>query len=182
MEPNLSPEEEQQFKLVGNVLRHFKHVHTFILDVDGVLTNGDLLITEKGELLRKMNVRDGYAIKKAITENFNVMILTGGNSQGTLDRLRALGIENIVQGEQNKLQAYENFLDENPGMDEDGILYLGDDIPDLEVMKRVGLPCCPSDAAPEILKICHYISPLKGGDGCVRDVIEKVLKLNGAWV
>lgn len=181
MEPNLPFHEEQQFKLVGNVLRHFKHVHTFIFDVDGVLTNGELLITEQGELLRKMNVKDGFAIKKALEANFRILILTGGSSAGTVERMRALGVTEIVWGEQNKLQAYENFLDDYK-LDEDGILYMGDDIPDLHVMRKVGLPCCPADACPEIRALSHYISPMKGGEGCVRDVIEKVLKLNGLWV
>ena len=169
------------FLNVGNVLAHFKGIHTFIFDVDGVLTNGELLITEKGELLRKMNVKDGYAVKKALDENFDIMILTGGKSEGVIDRLKALGIKNIIWGQQNKIAAYENFLDENPDLNEDGILYLGDDIPDLEVMRRVGLPCCPADAAPEIKETSQYVSPYKGGEGCVRDVIEKVLKLNGLW-
>ena len=176
-----TPEYDHSYLNVGNVLSHFRRVHTFIFDVDGVLTNGELLITEAGELLRKMSVKDGYAMKKALAENYNLMVLTGGNSKGTIDRLRALGIENIVWGQQNKVPAYESFLDDHPDLDEDGILYLGDDIPDFEVMRRVGLPCCPADAAPEIKKICHYISPFKGGEGCVRDVIEKVLKLQGLW-
>lgn len=172
---------EKKFTNVGNVLADFKNIHTFIFDVDGVLTNGELLITEKGELLRKMNVRDGYALKKAISENFKVIIITGGNSLGTIDRLKALGIEQIIAGAGNKLKHYERLIDELD-LDEDGILYMGDDVPDYEVMRRVGLACCPFDAAPEILEIAKYISPFKGGEGCARDVLEKVLKLNGLWV
>ena len=170
------------FLNVGNVLAHFKNIHTIILDVDGVLTNGELLITEKGELLRKLNVKDGYAMKKALIEKINLFIITGGSSLGTIDRLKALGIKNIIYGSSNKLKDYEAMLDEKPDLNEDGILYMGDDIPDIEVMKRVGLPCCPSDAVPEVKEISHYISPYKGGEGCVRDVIEKILKLNGRWL
>ncbi len=172
--------EDHDFINVGNVLGDFKKIHTFIFDVDGVLTNGDLLITEKGELLRKMNVRDGYALKKTLFEKYKVIIITGGSSLGTTDRLKALGVTDIISGAQNKLQHYEKLLDEH-GLDEDGILYMGDDIPDYEVMRRVGLPCCPNDAVPEIREIAKYISPFKGGEGCVRDVLEKVLKLSGLW-
>jgi 3-deoxy-D-manno-octulosonate 8-phosphate phosphatase (KDO 8-P phosphatase) len=175
-------QKNKAFLNVGNVLAHFRHIHTFIFDVDGVLTNGQLLITEEGKMLRRMNVRDGYAMKKALDEGYNLVILTSGKSEGVFDRLRALGIEDIISHSKNKLSEYEKYLDAHPELDEDGILYLGDDIPDLEVMRRVGLPCCPSDGAPEIRAVSHYVSTFKGGEGCVRDVIEKVLKLNGLWV
>ena len=180
MEQNLSYSEEKKFLHAGNVLREFRHVHTFIFDVDGVLTNGELLITEKGELLRKMNVKDGYAIKKALHENYRIIIITGGKSQGTIDRLEALGIKDVISGVHNKLKYYEQLVDLYE-LDEAGILYMGDDMPDYDVMRRVGLPCCPHDAAPEIMEISKYISPFKGGEGCVRDVLEKVMKLNGVW-
>lgn len=180
MDHNLSRREEQKFLNVGNVLRDFRQIHTFIFDVDGVLTNGELLITEKGELLRTMNVRDGFAMKRAIQENFNIFIITGGSSQGTIDRLKALGVTKIIAGAQNKLKFYEALLDEYE-LGEEGILFMGDDLPDYEVMRRVGLPCCPQDAVPEILEICKYISPLKGGEGCAREVLEKVMKLQGVW-
>ncbi len=172
--------QDHKFTNVGNVLGEFRNIHTFIFDVDGVLTNGDLLITEKGELLRKMNVRDGYALKKTLTEKFKVIIITGGSSIGTIDRLKALGVTEIISGAQNKLKHYEKLLDDH-NLNEEGILYMGDDIPDYEVMRRVGLPCCPNDAAPEILEISKYVSPFNGGSGCVRDVLEKVLKLKGLW-
>lgn len=173
---------EKNFHNVGNVLAHFRDIHTFIFDVDGVLTNGELLITEKGELLRKLNVRDAYAMKKALQEGFNIFIITGGKSAGTLDRLKAFGITHIISGSKNKLKDYEELLDEIPELDESGILYLGDDIPDMEVMRQVGLACCPSDAVSEVRAISAYVSPFKGGEGCARDVIEKVLKLKGLWV
>lgn len=175
------PNEEDHFHHAGNVLSRFKAIHTFMIDVDGVLTDGELLISENGDLLRKMNVRDGYAIKRAIGQGFHFVIVTGGKSLGVLNRLKDLGIEHIWYGVEHKLQAYEAYLDEI-GHDEEGILYMGDDLPDLEVMRRVGLPTCPADAAPEIREISQYISPYKGGEGCVRDVIEKVLKLNDAWL
>ncbi len=180
MEHNLSWREEQKFLNVGNILRDFRKIHTLFFDVDGVMTNGELLITEKGELLRKMNVRDGFALKRAIQENLRIFVITGGSSKGTIDRLKALGIQEIISGAHNKLKHYEALLDQYE-LEEEGILYMGDDLPDYQVMRRVGLPCCPSDAAPEIKEICKYISPFKGGEGCVRDVLEKVMKLNGVW-
>lgn len=174
------PDNEEQFYSPANILNRFRDVHTFIFDVDGVLTNNEVLITEEGKLLRTMNVRDGYALKKAIGLGYHILIITGGSSQGVIERLHALGVRDIVSGVSNKLGVYEEFLDSYE-MDEAGILYMGDDLPDFEVLKRVGLPACPKDAVPEILKVAHYISPYRGGEGCVRDVIEKVLKLNDQW-
>lgn len=176
----LPSDNNERFEHAGNVLSRFKGIHTFIFDVDGVLTNGQVLVTEQGELLRSMNIRDAHAMQMALGEGFRIMILTKGKSQGVLKRLKDLGIQDIVSGIQNKLKAYEEFLDAYD-LNEDGILFMGDDIPDFEVMRRVGLPTCPADSVPEIREICKYISPLKGGDGCVRDVIEKVMKLNGVW-
>jgi 3-deoxy-D-manno-octulosonate 8-phosphate phosphatase (KDO 8-P phosphatase) len=176
----LPRDSNERFQHAGNVLSRFKDIHTFIFDVDGVLTNGNVLVTEKGELLRSMSVRDGQAIRMAVEEGFRILVLTKGKSEGVILRLRDLGIQDIVSNLEKKLKAYEEFLDAY-NLDEEGILYMGDDVPDFEVMRRVGLPTCPNDAVPEIKEICHYISPFKGGEGCVRDVIEKVMKLNGVW-
>lgn len=174
------PDNNDRFQHAGNILSRFKDIHTFIFDVDGVLTNGNVLVTEKGELLRMMSVRDGQALRMAIDEGYRILILTKGKSEGVVSRLRELGIRDIIYNVQNKLKAYEEFLDAYE-LNEDGILYMGDDLPDFEVLRRVGLPTCPHDAVPEIREICHYISPIKGGEGCARDVIEKVMKLNGVW-
>lgn len=174
------PFEEEKFQYAGGVLRQFKEVETFIFDVDGVLTNNQVLVTETGEELRSMNVRDGLALKQAVREGYHVLILTGGKSKGVEARLRNLGIFDIVSGLENKLKAYEEFLDARQ-LDESRILYMGDDVVDLKPMRRVGFPVCPKDAVPEILQMAHYVSPFEGGKGCVRDVIEKVLKLNGKW-
>ncbi len=174
------PNNDERFQHAGNILSRFKDIHTFIFDVDGVLTNGQVLVTEKGELLRNMSVRDGQALRMAVEEGYRILILTKGKSEGVNLRLKELGITDIVYGIQKKLKTYEEFLDAYD-LDEDGILYMGDDLPDYEVMRRVGLPTCPADAVPEIREISHYISPLKGGEGCARDVIEKVMKLNGTW-
>ncbi len=163
-----------------NLLEAFKDIHTFIFDVDGVLTDGSLLITEKGELLRTMNVKDGYAMKHALDQGYRICIITGGNSVGVNNRLKALGITEIHSGISKKIATYNQVV-EHLEIDEGGILYLGDDIPDYEVMRRVGLPVCPADAVQEIIEIANYISPFKGGQGCVRDVIEKVLRLQNKW-
>ncbi len=164
-----------------NELEKFRDIHTFIFDVDGVLTNSEVLVLEEGHLLRKMSIRDGYALKKAVQESFQVCVITGGKSEGVKKRLQNLGIQHIYLGQQDKMEAYEEFV-YTYDLDASGILYMGDDLPDLEVMEKVGLPCCPKNAAPEILQIARYISPFDGGEGCARDVIEKVLKLKKKWL
>ncbi len=164
-----------------NLLEKFRDIHTFIFDVDGVFTNSDLLILENGNLLRKMNVRDGYAVKRAIKSGYRICIITGGTSSGVVTRLESLGISDIYSGINDKLDTFEEFVI-TYDLDTSGILYMGDDIPDYEPMRRAGLPCCPQDAANEIVDVSQYISPKNGGDGCVRDVIEKVLKLHGKWL
>ena len=167
-----------------NELEKFHEIDTFLFDVDGVFTDSQLLVTEKGELLRQMNVRDGYAVKHAIRKGFRVAIITGGSSLGVKLRLEGLGVRDIFLGISDKLEAYETYLQRyNIDLNGEGrILYMGDDIPDYEVMRRVGLPTCPNDATAEIVGICKYISPRNGGQGCVRDVIEKVMKIQGKWV
>ncbi len=161
-------------------LEKFKEINTFIFDVDGVLTDGRFLITEKGELLRSMNAKDGMAMKIALNANYRIIIITGGRSMGVVDRLKALGIEHVYAGVWNKVEKYDEIL-KLFDLNEEHILYMGDDLPDYPVMRRVGLPCCPADAIQEVKSISLYTSPRNGGDACVRDVIEKVLKLNGDW-
>lgn len=163
-----------------NHLDALHDIHTFIFDVDGVLTNGEILITEDGQLLRKMNTRDGYAMKYAIDKGYNIMIITGGKSEGVVSRLKGLGIKEIYSGVKDKQRVLEE-LSVLHELDLGRVLYMGDDIPDLQPMRRVGIAACPHDAAEEILNICHFISNYKGGEGCVRDIIEKVMKLQGTW-
>ncbi len=163
-----------------NHLEKFADIHTFLFDVDGVLTNNEVLILEDGALLRKMNIRDGYAIKQALRSGFRIGIITGGRSEGVRKRLEGLGVTDIYTGRQEKLEAYEELV-HRYDLDEGGILYMGDDLPDYPVMRRVGLPAAPQNAAREILDIAQYISPQPGGEGCVRDVIEKVLRLQDKW-
>lgn len=164
-----------------NNLEKFGRIKTLIFDVDGVLTNGELIVMETGQLLRKMNVRDGYALKRAMQAELQVIIITGGNSKGVVTRLKNLGIEDVYFNISDKLETYEQLV-EHYELDEERILYMGDDLPDLECMRRVGLPVCPKDAAHEIKDLSLYVSPMEGGRGCVRDVIEKVMRLKRKWV
>lgn len=163
-----------------NSLESLRSVHSFVFDVDGVFTNNHILVLEDGKLLRSMNIRDGYALKKAIGAGYRVAVITGGRSAGVVKRFRALGVEDIYIGRSEKLEAFEELVGLYE-LDPSGILYMGDDEPDLEVMRRVGVAACPADAIPAVRDYVNYISPLEGGAGCVRDVIEKVLKLNGRW-
>lgn len=163
-----------------NTLQQFKQIKTFIFDVDGVLTNSDLLVTESGELLRVMNTRDGYALKKAVNLGYNVCIITGGKSKGVASRLQGLGIEDIFLGASDKLSIFNQYQKDNSLKFEE-ILYMGDDLVDIEVMKKVGLATCPADATQEVKSISHYVSKTNGGAGCAREIIEMVLKLNDQW-
>ena len=159
---------------------YLQHITTFIFDVDGVLTDGTITITTSGEQLRRMNIKDGYALKTAVDAGFNVCIISGGSNEGVRKRLQGLGIKHIFLGAHNKIEQFEHYLNDEYLKPEE-VLYVGDDIPDYPVMKRVGLPCCPQDAAPEIKAISKYVSHKKGGKGCVRDVIEQVLKVQNKW-
>jgi len=165
-----------------NFLEKFNEIDTFIFDVDGVFTNNELLVMEDGMLLRTMNVKDGYAVRHAIDQGYKVAIITGGGSKGVVERFLNLGldVDDIHFDVHNKKTVYEKYIQDNY-IDPNGILYMGDDLTDYEVMRVVGLPTCPKDAAVEIIEISQYISPIVGGRGCVRDVIEKVLRLHERW-
>ena len=163
------------------MLANFKNLEALIFDVDGVLTNSCLLITEEGHLLRSMNTRDGYALRKAIVSGYKIAIITGGNSKGVVERLKGLGIVDIYSGIRDKPDALEEYV-LTYDLNKKNILYMGDDMPDYEVMQQVGFPVCPANAAPEIMRLSKYVSPFNGGEGCVRDVLEKVLKLKGDWM
>ncbi len=159
---------------------HFKQIKAIIFDVDGVLTDSILHITESGELLRRMNTRDGLAIKMALAAGIRVAIMTGGGSQGVVSRLRNLGIQDIYIKLQDKQEAFEEFIDIY-GLDPTNIAYMGDDWPDFEVMKRCGLPSCPSDAIEEIQTISKFVANTAGGAGCARELIENILKAQSGW-
>ena len=166
-----------------NELERFEPINTFIFDVDGVLTNSQLLVLENGKLLRSMNVRDGYAIKRAVDMGYKVAIITGGKSAGVVLRLQGLGVVDIYYGQSNKVKAYREFMElYDDEITDENVLYMGDDVPDYNIMKLVGFPTCPQDACPEILSVAQYVSNRRGGEGAVRDVIERTLRLNGHWL
>lgn len=163
-----------------NVLELFTPIRTFVFDVDGVLTDGSLLILDDGQMARKMNVKDGYALQLAIKKGYRVVVISGAISLPVKERLEKLGVTDIFMEVTDKKAKLINYADQH-GLEWERVLFMGDDIPDHEAMKLVGLPACPSDAVMEIKEIAQYISHLPGGSGCARDVIEKVLKLNGHW-
>lgn len=155
-------------------------ITTFVFDVDGVLTDGMVHVSQDGEILRNMNIRDGFAIKSALESGYNVCIISGGKNEGVRTRLRNLGVTDIYLGSPDKVETFKEYTDIY-GIDPSQILYMGDDIPDYHVMKLVGLPTCPQDASPEIKAISKYISHVNGGKGAGRDVIEQVMKVQGKW-
>ncbi len=161
-------------------LEKLKHVKAFIFDVDGVLTDCLVQVTEAGEQLRQFNIKDGYALQLAVKRGYHVAVITGGRSAGVKIRLKGLGIADIFMDVESKQQIYSQYVASHQ-LKPEQVLYMGDDIPDLAVMKLAGLAVCPADAAEEIKELCSYISPKSGGKGCVRDVIEKVLKIQGRW-
>lgn len=163
-----------------NILELFSPIRTFVFDVDGVLTDGSLLLTEEGGMLRSMNIKDGYAMQLAVKKGYKIWVISGGTSGAVKMRLQKLGLTDVYIGIDSKKEVLLKLIEDNHTAFE-SILYLGDDIPDYAVMQLCALPCCPGDAVPEIKQISKYISPFAGGKGCVRDVIEKVLKLNGDW-
>jgi len=155
-------------------------ITTFIFDVDGVLTDGTVTIFPNGELIRKMNTKDGYALKTAVDLGYNVCIITGGTNVSVKSRLAGLGITDIYLGAHNKIDQLHEYLEINE-ISCENVLYMGDDIPDYPCLEMVGLPTCPKDAVPEVQNISKYISQKRGGKGCVRDVIEQVLKVQDKW-
>nr|WP_314838975.1 HAD-IIIA family hydrolase [uncultured Flavobacterium sp.] len=155
-------------------------ITTFIFDVDGVLTDGSVFVTNEGEMLRTMNIRDGYAMKAAVESGYKVCIISGGSNEGVRVRLQNLGITDIYLGTPNKVATFDEYTNLYQ-IKPENVLYMGDDIPDYHVMKLVGLATCPQDASPEIKTISGYISHKHGGKGAVRDVIEQVMKTQGKW-
>jgi len=164
-----------------NYKEYLQQITTFIFDVDGVLTDGIVTVTTSGELYRSMNIKDGYALKTAIERGYNICIISGGTNEGVRKRLEVLGITDIHLGAKSKTQLMFDYLKTN-NISSDTVLYMGDDIPDLKPMQEVILPCCPKDAVLEIKNASKYVSHKTGGKGCVRDVIEQVLKAQGKWL
>lgn len=163
-----------------NVLELFKKITTFIFDVDGVLTNGTILLLENGVQARTMNIKDGFALQMAVKNGYKILIVSGANSPQVINRLEKLGITDVHMSVMDKKAFVVHYMTQN-NLTKEEVLFMGDDLPDLPVMSEVGLPVCPADAVNEIKAAVQYISPLNGGSACVRDVIEKVLKLNDHW-
>ncbi len=163
-----------------NVLELFKPITTFVFDIDGVLTDGTVLVLDNGLQARRMHIKDGFALQMAARNGYTVLIVSGGNSPQVANRLEKLGITDIHMSVLDKKKFITDYIVANK-IKKEQVLYMGDDLPDLPVMNAVGLPCCPADAVNEVKEAVLYISPLSGGFACVRDVIEKVLKLNDHW-
>ena len=163
-----------------NILSRLRLVKAFVFDMDGVLTDGTLLIENDGQWLRKMNIKDGYALQLAVKSGFKIVVISGSESAAVEKRLHKLGVTDVFMKVNDKESFLKEYLLKNT-ISLSEILFMGDDIPDYNCMIIAGFACCPADAAVEIKQISSYISPMRGGYGCVRDVIEKVLKLNNNW-
>lgn len=163
-----------------NSLALFKPIRLFVFDMDGVLTDGRLLLMPDGEQLRSMNIKDGYAMKQAVDLGYGLIVISGSHSDPAVLRLNKLGIDAVFTRVEHKEKVLSDYL-QGTSYASNEILYMGDDMPDLAAMRLCGLPCCPADACLDVQQAVKYRSPFQGGQGCVRDVIEKVLKLNQVW-
>ncbi|MEI6696769.1 MAG: HAD hydrolase-like protein [Bacteroidota bacterium] len=165
---------------MSNYKEKLQTVNTFIFDYDGVLTDGKVLVVNENEQLRTSNVKDGYALQYAVKKGYRICVISGGKSLSMTQRMESLGVNDVFLGVENKIEVFNKYLIDN-NLDRSQVIYMGDDIPDYEIMLNVGVACCPSDSAMEIKSIADYISDAKGGEGCVRDVIEQVLRLHDKW-
>lgn len=157
-----------------------KRIKAIIFDVDGVLSAETITLHPNGEPMRTVNIKDGYAIQLAMKLGLRIVILTGGTTESVRLRYERLGVEDVYMGCAVKLKTYEDFL-ARYGLSDQEVMYMGDDVPDYEIMQRVGCPVCPADACPDIKAVSLYISDKQGGYGCGRDVIEQVLRAQGKW-
>ena len=163
-----------------NFKQKLNNISTLIFDVDGVMTDGKVLVMESGEMIRAMNSKDGYAIHLAVLKLFRVVIISGGNNTAIKNALARSGVKDVFINQHDKLACYLDYIKANNIKDEE-VMFMGDDLPDFEIMSRVGLAVCPKDAVTEIKEICKYVSGKNGGEGCVRDIIEQVLRAQGKW-
>jgi len=166
--------------LENSYKKKLNHITTFIFDIDGVLTNGKVYIPDTGNLMRSMHTKDGFAIKTALKKGYKVAIISGAQDENVIRRLKYLNIEDVYIKIQDKLSVYNKYLEEN-NLQQNEVLYMGDDIPDIPVLRNVGLSAAPRDAVQEVLDTVDYISHKNGGETCVRDVIEQVLRVQGNW-
>ncbi len=163
-----------------NFKEKLHEIKAFVFDVDGVFTDGQVYLMPGNEYVRAMNIKDGYAVQHCVKAGYPVAIISGGSSEEVRKRFLNLGVTDIYLRSANKLDDFEDFRFKYH-LENNNILYMGDDLPDFEVMQRCGIPTCPADAAEEIKDISIYISNKKGGEGCVRDVIEQTMRLHGNW-
>ncbi len=166
--------------LENSYKKKLNHITTFIFDIDGVLTDGRVHITNTGELMRSMHTKDGFAIKTALKKGYRVAIISGARDKNVITRLSYLGIQDVFIEVENKLPVFEAYISKHH-LSPLEVLYMGDDIPDIPLLQRVGLSAAPRDAVPEVLHMVDYISHKKGGKTCVRDIIEQVLRVQGNW-
>jgi len=157
-----------------------KKITTFVFDVDGVLTDGTILVLENGLQARRMSIRDGYALQLAVKKGYHVLVVSGAAASPVVDRLNKLGITDVHMGVADKKALLEEYMAAK-GLQREELLFMGDDMPDMDVMRFAGLAACPADAIAEIKEISSYVSSIKGGEGCVREIIEKIMKLRGHW-
>lgn len=162
-------------------LKRLPKITTLIFDIDGVLTDGIVTIMPNGDQLRSLNSKDGFAIQLAVRKGFKICVITGGNSENVKMRLAKMGVTDVYLNIAQKIDTYDDIKVMYDLKDEE-IMYMGDDLPDYEIMQQVGIPACPQNAAREIRDISKYISDQDGGKGCVRDIIEKVLRAQGKWM
>lgn len=163
-----------------NFKQKLTRIKTLVFDVDGVLTNGQVFLMESGEVLRNLNSKDGFALRLAAKKGYRIAVITAGSSQMVKKTLESFGVQDVFLSQHDKLQCYKDYINEH-NLNEEEILYMGDDLPDYEVMQRVGVATCPNNSAHEIKEICIYISGKNGGEGCVRDIIEQVMRSQGTW-
>jgi len=164
---------------MGNFKEALKNIKAFVFDVDGVFSV-QLYLTPEGKFTRTMNAKDGLAVKLAIDAGYKIGIITGGKEESIIKRFKGLGLSDIYLDSHDKADDLEDFMYKYE-LKQEEILYMGDDLPDYEAMEKAGMATCPADAAEEIQGVAYYISDKKGGDGCVRDVIEQVMRVQGTW-
>jgi 3-deoxy-D-manno-octulosonate 8-phosphate phosphatase (KDO 8-P phosphatase) len=166
---------------VRNYKELLKNITTLIFDYDGVFTDGKVLITETGEQLRTANVKDGYALQLAKKNGYRIAIISGGTSETVVKRMSGLGITDVFIKVDHKIHVFRDYLKKH-NLKLEEVLFMGDDIPDIEIMREAGVSICPADAAEEVKALANYISHMNGGEGCVRDILEQVMKVQGKWL
>ena len=161
--------------------KKLSQITTFIFDVDGVLTDGSVILESSGEMVRTMHTKDGYALQHAVKKGYHIVIISGGSSVMVKKRLEGLGIEHIYLGKDHKLPVLNEHLQKH-NISINQVLYMGDDIPDLPCLKVVGVSSCPKDASVEVREVCYYIYHINGGKGCARDVLEQTMRIQNKWM